>query len=88
MIRVAARVHPGASREAVSLLGDGSLDVRVRPRAIDGKANEGVIEVLAERLGLRKRDVRIAAGVRSRRKLVELELGSADELRRRLGKGG
>ena len=87
MIRVAARVHPGASREAVSLLGDGSLDVRVRPRAIDGKANEGVIEVLAEWLGLRKRDVRIASGARSREKLVELDLPSHEELRRRLAGG-
>ena len=88
MISVAVRVHPGASRAAVTLLDDGSLDVRVRPRAVDGKANEGVIEVLAERLGLRKRDVRIATGVRSRRKLVELALPSHAELRRRLAGGG
>ena len=88
MIRVAARVHPGAAREAVTLLDDGSLDVRVRPRAIDGKANERVIEVLAERLGLRKRDVRIAAGTGSRQKLVELALPSHEELRRRLGAAG
>ena len=67
---------------------DGSLDVRVRPRAIDGKANEGVVEVLADRLGLRKRDVRIATGARARQKLVELELPSHDELRRRLAGGG
>ncbi len=84
MIAVTVRVHPGASRESVTLLDDGSLDVRVRPRAIDGKANEGVVEVLAERLGLRQRDVRITSGARSRQKLVELDLPSHDELRRRL----
>ena len=88
MITVAARVHPGASKDAVRLLDDGSLDVRVRARAIDGKANEGVVEVLADRLGLRKRDVRIAGGARSRSKLVELELPSHDELRRRLAGSG
>ena len=44
--------------------------------------------MLAERLGLRKRDVRIAAGARSRQKLVELELASHEELRRRLTEGG
>ncbi len=88
MISVAVRVHPGVSRVAVRLLEDGSLDVRVRPRAVDGKANEGVIEVLAERLGLRTRDVRIASGARSRRKLVELALPSHEELRRRLTGGG
>ena len=88
MIAVTVRVHPGASREAVTLLDDGSLDVRVRLRAIDGKANEGVVEVLAERLGLRKREVRIASGARSRQKLVELELPTHDELRRRLAGAG
>ena len=87
VIAVAVRLHPGAARVAVMLLEDGSLDVRVRPRAIDGEANEGVIEVLAERLGIRKRDVRIAAGVRSRRNLVELELPSHEQLRRRLAGG-
>lgn len=30
MILLQARVHPGASREAVSLLEDGTLDVRLR----------------------------------------------------------
>ncbi len=84
MIAVAVRVHPGPSRESVTLLVDGSLDVRVRPRAVDGKANEGVVEVLAERLGLRKREVRIASGARSRRKVVELEILTHDELHRRL----
>lgn len=84
MIAVTVRAQPGASREAVTLLDDGSLDVRVRLRAIDGKANEGVVEVLAERLGLRKREVRIASGARSRQKLVELELPTHDEPRRRL----
>ena len=88
MIAVAVRVHPGASRESATLLDDGSLDVRVRPRAVDGKANEGVVEVLAERLGLRKRDVWVATGVRSRQKLVKLDLPSRDELRRRLAGGG
>jgi uncharacterized protein len=88
VIIVSVRVHPGASRAAIMLLDDGSLDVRVRPRAIDGQANEGVVEVLADRLGLRKRDVRIATGARARQKRVELELSSHDELRRRLAGGG
>ncbi len=87
VIVVSVRVHPGASREAVVMLEDGSLDVRVRARAVEGKANEGVVEVLADRLGLRKRDVRIATGARSRQKVVELELPSREELHRRLGAG-
>jgi uncharacterized protein YggU (UPF0235/DUF167 family) len=84
-ITVAVRVHPGASREAVTLLADGSLDVRLRARAIEGQANAGLVDALAARLGLRRRDIAIASGVRSRRKLVRLALASSAELRQRLG---
>jgi uncharacterized protein (TIGR00251 family) len=83
MILVAVRVHPGASRDAVTLV-DNALDVRLRARAVEGKANRALVRVIAESLQLRHREVRIARGDRSRRKLLEIELSSSDELRRRL----
>lgn len=86
-ITVAVRVHPGASREGVALLADGTLDVRLRARAVEGQANARLIELLAERLGLRKRDVTVVSGVRSRQKLVSIGVESPDELGRRLGRG-
>jgi uncharacterized protein (TIGR00251 family) len=85
MIAVLVQVHPGASRQAVRLLPDGTLDVRLRARAIEGQANAGLIELLAEQLGLRRREVVIASGLRSRQKVVQLGLPSTDELARRLG---
>ena len=84
-IAVNVRVHPGVSREDVVLVSDGSLDVRLRARAIEGQANARLVELLAARLGLRKRDVAIASGVRSRHKVVKIGVASLDELRRRLG---
>lgn len=84
-ITVSVRVHPGASREGVALLPDGSLDVRLRARAVEGQANAGLVQLLADRLGLKRRDVEIASGLRSRQKLVRISLASADELQRRLG---
>jgi uncharacterized protein len=83
-ITVAVRVQPGASREGIALLPDGSLDVRLRARAVEGRANARLIELLAGRLGLRKRDVTVVSGVRSRQKLVRIGVESADELGRRL----
>jgi len=84
-ITVAVRVHPGASREAVTLLADGSLDVRLRARAVEGQANAGLVELLADRLGLRRRDITITSGVRSRQKVVRMALPSSAALRERLG---
>jgi uncharacterized protein len=87
VIAVSVQVHPGASRDGVRLLPDGSLDVRLRARAIEGQANAGLVTLLAEQLGLRRRDVVIASGLRSRQKRMLLELASAEELARRLGGG-
>ena len=84
MISLEVQVHPGASREAVRLLEDGTLDVRLRARPVESRANEALVRLLAERLGLRQREVRIARGGRSRRKLIEVELASRDEVRARL----
>jgi uncharacterized protein len=85
MITVSVRVHPGTSREGVTLLADGSLDVRLRARAVEGQANAGLVQLLADRLDLRRRDVEIVSGERSRQKRVSLALASTDELRARLG---
>ena len=86
-ITVVVRVHPGASREEIALLPDGSLDVRLRARPVEGQANAALVELLAARLGLRRRDVVVVSGVRSRQKVVRIGLASAEELGRRLGAG-
>ncbi len=85
MITLSVRVHPGASRDEATLLADGSLDVRLRARAVEGKANAGLIALLAARLDLRRRDVEIVSGLRSRQKIVKVALATAEELRQRLG---
>ena len=87
MILVSVRVHPGASREGLQLLPDGTLDARLRARPVEGKANQALVRLLATRLGLRARDVRIAGGARARRKLVEVALPTVAELGARLGTG-
>ena len=84
MITVSVRVHPGTSREGVTLLADGSLDIRLRARAVEGQANAGLVQLLADRLRLRRREVAIVSGERSRQKRVSIALGSTDELRVRL----
>jgi len=47
--------------------------VRVREPATDGRANSAVVDAVAEALGLSRRDVRIATGASSRRKVVEVD---------------
>jgi hypothetical protein len=70
--RLRLRVSPGARRtEFVGRHGDG-WKVRVAAPPENGRANEAVREVLAERLGLPRRAVTIVSGHAGREKVVEL----------------
>ena len=64
---------------------DGRLRVRLAAPAVEGRANDELIRFLAERLGVRRRDVRVAAGTRSRRKLVRVTGVTLAEAKHRLG---
>jgi uncharacterized protein (TIGR00251 family) len=72
-MRFAVRVRAGARRTAVGGCWNGvALVVAVAAPAVDGKANTAVVEALAEAFGVRRREVAIVAGERSRDKVVEL----------------
>jgi len=67
------RVSPGARRtEIAGRHGDG-WKVRVAAPPEDGRANEAVLRLLAERLGLPRRSVTIVSGHTAREKVVELD---------------
>lgn len=71
-MRVDIRVKPGARKEAVGGTHDGALVVAVQAPPVDGKANEAVRKALARAFGVRRQDVVIVAGEKSRDKVVEL----------------
>ena len=67
-------VQPGASRSEFAGRHGERIKVRLAARAIDGKANDALVEFLAAHYGVAKRNVRIVAGLKSRRKRVAIEL--------------
>lgn len=82
-MRLAIRVRPGASREAVGgAYGDGAVVVKVNARAVDGKATEAALRAVADAFGVRRADVRLVSGQTSRDKVVEIT-GDEAELARR-----
>jgi uncharacterized protein YggU (UPF0235/DUF167 family) len=52
---------------------DGVLRARVGAPAVEGAANQALIRLIAEELGVAKRDVRIVAGATSRQKLIVVD---------------
>lgn len=71
-MRLQVKVTPRAKCPAIDLAGDGTLVVKVREPAADGRANAAVVAALAEHFQVAKRAVTIVHGQTSRRKLVEI----------------
>ena len=65
-------VRPNSKREGIEER-DGVIYVRVKEKAEKGKANERLIEILAEHFGVPERNVKILRGAKSRRKTVFIE---------------
>ena len=57
---------------------DGVLRARVGSPAVEGAANNALIRLIADELGLARQDVRIVAGASSRQKLIVVDGVSAD----------
>ena len=66
------RVQPRAKRNAVQAATGGGLKVYVTAPPEDGRANEAVIEILAEVLGVKRRQVEIVSGETNRNKVVRV----------------
>ena len=81
-VRFAVHVQPRASRNEISGLHGDALKVRLGAPPIEGAANDALVELLADALGVSPRDVRIVGGQRSRRKLVEVVGVSVDRVTR------
>jgi uncharacterized protein YggU (UPF0235/DUF167 family) len=86
-MRFQVHVRPKSRANAVEATRDGhgtKIRVRVTAAPEDGKANEAVLALLAERLGLPKQALRVAGGASSRVKWIEADGLEEDELWRRL----
>jgi uncharacterized protein len=65
-------VQPGAARTEFAGKHGERIKVRLAAPAHEGKANEALIEFLADYYGVPRRDVRIVSGFKSRRKRVTI----------------
>jgi uncharacterized protein (TIGR00251 family) len=81
--RLRLRVSPGARTKSINRHGDG-WKVRVAAVPERGKANEAVIEFLAQRLELPEESIELVSGHSSRDKIVELTGIERAEAERRL----
>ena len=81
------RVQPKASRNQVVGYEQDVLRLRVTAPPTEGKANAGVIALLAKTLGISKSNLMIVRGHNSRDKVVSVARLTEQEVRRRIEAG-
>jgi len=73
------QVIPHASRAEIVCVQDGALKIKVTAPPVEGAANEACIKLLAGELGLKKSQMEISSGAKSRKKTVMVKnIGKAD----------
>lgn len=72
--RLRVRVHPGARRERVARrLADGAWRIEVHAAPEGGRANEALVKLLSEVLGVKRGGIRVMMGQSSRSKTIEID---------------
>ena len=76
---------PNAPRDEIAgWLGD-ALKVKVHAPALEGRANDALLEFLADKLGVHRRDVTLVRGDKSRHKVVRIAGLTLAEVKARVG---
>jgi uncharacterized protein (TIGR00251 family) len=66
------KVKPNSKQQTIQEEPDGSLTVRLKSPPVEGKANNELIKLLAERFDVPKSQITIKSGLSSKNKLVEI----------------
>jgi uncharacterized protein (TIGR00251 family) len=72
MVTLTLRVTPRARQNKVAGKGGDAWKVSVTAPPEDGRANDAVIELLADALGIKRRQIEILTGLSSRNKVVRI----------------
>ena len=83
--RLEVKVIPGASRDEVAGTMGNAVKIKLRAPPVEGRANEALVEFLAERLDLPRRAISLVHGDTSRQKLLRIEGLDLAAVRARLG---
>ncbi len=83
-VTFAVKVHPRAKKNAITGEVGEALKIALTAPPVEGRANEAVIEFLAEVLRVPRASVSIAAGQTSRNKVIHVQGLTAGQVEARL----
>lgn len=70
---IQVKVRPNSRTRELEELSDGTWLARIKAPPIDGRANEELVDLIAEHFDLRKNQVSIKRGASGRVKLVQID---------------
>ena len=73
MVKISVKVKAGSKRYLVEPAGENQYVLRVKEKALEGRANKAVIELLSEYFGIPKSAISIIAGFKSKNKLIAIK---------------
>jgi len=71
-MRISIRVIPNAKQSEIVGFENGAWKIRLNAPPIEGKANEALIEFLADALDCSKSEIQLIRGLGSREKIIEI----------------
>jgi uncharacterized protein (TIGR00251 family) len=83
-VTFSVKVVPRASKNQIAGVEGDAIKVRLNAPPVEGKANDMLIAVLADALGVRRAQVEIVTGHTSRRKVVRVRGMRVQEVERKL----
>ena len=87
-VRFLVRVQPRSSRNAVDGVHGDALKIRLTAPPVEGAANDALVALLADELGVPRRSIRIVSGETGRNKLVEVDGIAAEAVERLASRAG
>lgn len=78
------KAKPGSKLNHVGKAADGTVTVKIKAPANEGRANEELLRFLSEKLDLPKSKIRIASGLSSPFKKIEIDC-EEKEVKKKLG---
>ena len=66
------RVTPRSARDEILGYAGGTLRIRLRAPPVEGQANDSLVRLLADRLGIPIRDIDLVSGATSRTKHIRI----------------
>ena len=75
------RITPKGSKNEIIGWREDTLIIKTTSPPIDGAANESIIKIISKQIGIKKSDVSIISGNKSRDKKIKIENITIDEIK-------